>query len=311
MGAPYAKRYVGGFNDLGLAGGTPADSVFLNAVEDALLRLLGAAPAVDTVGVWTPGGTNGALVYQKLTNAHIDAAAGIAKSKLAALNIGDGDVAAGAGIAKSKLATLNIVDADVSAISINKLTGYPADATKFPRGDNTWASIVTTIAVGTSLPGSPVDGDEYILVDSTTAPTYAWHFRYSTAVSDANKWLFVGGADATVTVNASQATASTSLVDLATVGPSFTIPRAGVYTFRYGARTANSGLSQEIIGLIGASEFDRIQGGDDGGSGLHQWSEVSVSGIAASQVVKLQYAAVANTATFVNRRLVVRPVRVA
>jgi hypothetical protein len=38
---------------------------------------------------------------------------------------------------------------------------------------------VTTIPYGTSLPGSPSDGDEYILVDSTSGSTYRWHLRYN------------------------------------------------------------------------------------------------------------------------------------
>lgn len=146
MAAPYVKRYGGGFLDLP-AQTTPVDSAFLNAVEDALVRLLGVAPAVDTVGVWTPGGGNGALVYQKITNAQIAAAAAIDKSKLAALNIVDADVAAGAAIAKSKLAALNLVNADIAggaAIAISKFAGYPTDGTKVLRGDGTWGAPTTT-----------------------------------------------------------------------------------------------------------------------------------------------------------------------
>lgn len=113
MAAPYVKRYPGGFLDLP-SQTTPVDSAFLNAVEAALLHLLGEAPAVDEVGVWSAAG-GGALVYQKITNAQIAAGAAIDKSKLAALNIADADIAAAAGIAKSKLAALNIVNADVDA----------------------------------------------------------------------------------------------------------------------------------------------------------------------------------------------------
>lgn len=48
-------------------------------------------------------------------NDEIEAAAGIEKSKLAALNIVNADVDAAAEIAKTKLAALAIVDADVAA----------------------------------------------------------------------------------------------------------------------------------------------------------------------------------------------------
>ena len=57
-----------------------------------------------------------------LTNVKINASAGIAKTKLAALEIANADVATGAAIAKAKLASLAIVDADVSAIGVAKVT---------------------------------------------------------------------------------------------------------------------------------------------------------------------------------------------
>lgn len=150
MAAPYTQRHAGGFLDKPTKT-TPVDAAFLNAVESALAQLLGVAPAADTVGVWV-GGAGGALTYQKLTNAQIDAAAAIDKSKLAALNITDADVAAGAAIAKSKLAALNLVDADIqaaAAIAISKLAGYPADATKILKGDGSWG-VGTTIYQGTT-----------------------------------------------------------------------------------------------------------------------------------------------------------------
>ncbi len=124
-GEAYTKRYPSGFNDSGPAGQTPADSQFLNAVETALLRLLGADPVNDGPMVWNAG--LGRFVSAKLTNVQIDAAAAIAYSKLnLAGSIVNADVASGAAIAKTKLAALGIVDADVSAISTSKVTGLDA-----------------------------------------------------------------------------------------------------------------------------------------------------------------------------------------
>jgi hypothetical protein len=37
-----------------------------------------------------------------------------------------------------------------------------------------WGLASTAALIGTNLPGSPVDGQEFILVDSVTAPTYQW-----------------------------------------------------------------------------------------------------------------------------------------
>lgn len=90
-----------------------------------------------------------AVAYSKLAltgsvvNADISATAAIAKSKLASLAIVNADVDAAAAIAYSKLnLALGIVNGDISAsaaIGIAKLAGYPTDATKFLRGDATWA----------------------------------------------------------------------------------------------------------------------------------------------------------------------------
>lgn len=111
-GETYVKRYPAGFVDLPSTT-TPVDSTFLNAVETALLRLLGEDPLADEVGVWVPASNR--FVFQKIVNAQIDAAAAIDKSKLGALNIVNADIAASAAIAKSKLAALNIADADIVA----------------------------------------------------------------------------------------------------------------------------------------------------------------------------------------------------
>ena len=110
-GETYVKRYAGGFVD-GSGGGTAVDSQFLNAVETALLRLLGEDPAANEVPVWSTGSAR--FIFQKITNDSIDAAAAIDKTKLASLAIVNADVSGAAAIAQSKLA-LDIVNANVNA----------------------------------------------------------------------------------------------------------------------------------------------------------------------------------------------------
>ena len=90
------------------------------------------------------------------------------------------------------------------------------------------------VLYGTSLPASPQNGQEAILVDSLTAPTYQWRFRYNASRADANKWEFIGGAPASAIVATAEATTSTSYVALTTPGPSITVPRAGIYDVRIG-----------------------------------------------------------------------------
>jgi hypothetical protein len=116
----YAKRYAGGFVDLPTQT-TAIDSTFLNAVEASLLRLDSVAPTADSqVLVWSSA--QGKYVPGLLTNAAIDPAASIARSKLGALNIADADVATGAAIALSKLGSSGIIGASGVAIGANTIT---------------------------------------------------------------------------------------------------------------------------------------------------------------------------------------------
>jgi hypothetical protein len=50
------------------------------------------------------------------------------------------------------------------------------------------------VGYGTTLPASPIDGQEHVLVDNTVGSfLYIWRFRYNAASTDPNKWEFVGG----------------------------------------------------------------------------------------------------------------------
>lgn len=118
---------------------------------------------------------------------------------------------------------------------------------------------------GTSLPASPADGDQFVLVDSLTAPTYSWLLRY-VAAKASNKWVFVGGAAGFSEVTTQEATASTAYVALATAGPIFALPVAGDYMvnigFKYNAGTAvvNNGQMSYDIGATGAVDADAAVG---------------------------------------------------
>lgn len=77
------------------------------------------------------------------------------------------------------------------------------------------------VAYGTTLPSSPADGQEAVLVDSLTNPTYQWRFRYNTANTTPYKWEFIGGSPMYARNNGMG-------------GVSLTLPRAGVYTLAHG-----------------------------------------------------------------------------
>src|SRR5215471_17466810 len=88
--------------------------------------------------------------------------------------------------------------------------------------------VMGAISLVTAPPASPFEGQEVILVDSLTAPTYSWRLRYVGAKTS-NKWIFVGGAPAVSEQLASDTTLSLTYVALSNAGPSFTIPVAGDY----------------------------------------------------------------------------------
>jgi len=152
--------------------------------------------------------------------------------------------------------------------------GYPSlDATgKVPA-----AQLPATGAagIGTSLPASPADGQEYVLVDSLTAPTYQWCFRYIAAKAT-NKWVFVGGAaqyNGVQETGTTETTAGSAYVALATPGPIITVPVAGVYDVEIGAQASHGSegfyaIMSYDIGATPASDNDsqnvRCKAGTDG-----------------------------------------------
>lgn len=141
----------------------------------------------------------------------------------------------------------------LNAVNMNKLqtrdektvaNGYPSlDSTgKVPQAQLPIAALnwedtgVTTPAYSgpsyaTTLPASPVNGQEAVLVNSTTAPLYQWRFRYNTANSSAYKWEFIGGSHYTVS-NFNIGTLSTASTWIAG-SPGLVVPRTGTYQFGY------------------------------------------------------------------------------
>ena len=150
----------------------------------------------------------------------------------------------------------------LNALPPSQITGYPSDASKFLRGDGTWATVATTQALVTSLPGSPVDAQECILVDSTSAPTFQWKMRYN---STTTKWHFLGGLPALSTVDTAEniTSGSSTYIALATAGPSIAIPVAGDYVVEIGCHMqtvagTSSGRMSYDIGGTGAVDADCI-----------------------------------------------------
>jgi hypothetical protein len=187
---------------------------------------------------------------------------------------------------------------------------------KFP--DNT---VQTTAAAGpglaTTLPGSPVDGQEAILVDSLTLPTYAWRFRYTASITDAYKWVYVGGAPIVTEVATIGTINSGTYGALASAGPSFALPRAGIYEVEVGARMYNNTASADAamsydIGGTAAVDADAVDTFGPGVTDATHNSMVKTKTIATAVTLTAKYrSAAGSTASFEKRFMRVVPVRVA
>jgi hypothetical protein len=147
-------------------------------------------------------------------------------------------------------------------------------------------------AYGTSLPASPVDGQEAILVGSVTNPSYQWRFRYNAGSSSAYKWEFIGGIPLLNEVAALDSIAFAAYTDAATVGPQLTVPRSGEYLIRFGAMMHGNGLAGRIssaavkIGAAATNDNEAVQTGS--GYNASVFREM-IRACAASDVLKLQY----------------------
>lgn len=170
-----------------------------------------------------------------------------------------------------------------------------------------WSTIAApTVPVGTTLPASPANGDEAILVDSLTVPTYAWRFKYSTGVSDSNKWLFIGGAPIVTSGNGSKTSASFSALC------SITVPRAGIYTVQMVGRVRLTGgsIPDPLMRLVIAGS--QVYNHNDPNLQLNNGIYAGRTGsLAASSVISVEYAGNASDGIWGSAELMVTPVRVA
>jgi hypothetical protein len=195
----------------------------------------------------------------------------------------------------------------------------PRDASHYLRGDNTFAAIAAT-GYGTMLPGSPVDGQEFILVDSLTNPTYQWRFRYNAGSTSAYKWEFIGGTELRAIADATMAAlthaAANTYYDLPTP-VSVVVPRAGEYVIVFGSRRAIPGGNYDLhlapkIGAAAASDNDSIEYGQTSQTYHSQKGESALKTLTAGTTIALQSESgtAGGPATYAGAYLALRPWRV-
>ena len=100
------------------------------------------------------------------------------------------------------------------------------------------ASPPTAIVPATTLPSTPTDGQQAILVDSTTTPNYAWLLQWS---ATAAKWFYLGGSPLRNSNDGAQASAAANGVWGSAGGMAITLPRAGTYDIRFGGMSGGQG----------------------------------------------------------------------
>jgi len=281
----------GGVINVSAGGGTPADAT---TSSKGIVQLAG-----DLAGT----AASPQIAAGVIVDADINTAAAIAYAKLALTGaIVNADIATAAAIAVAKLA------AGTNGQVLTTVSGAPAWATP------------ATVSYGTTLPASPVDGQEAILVDSTTNPTYQWRFRYNAGSTSAYKWELVGGSPARHEIATYESSNSTNYVDLTTVGPTLTLARAGEYEIVFGMQcdvgntAGNGGHVTVKLGAAAAQDSDAIMLSYDSaatGQRASSSSRTIVRTAAAGDTFKLQYRAIQFiTNGYYNRFLFIRPIRV-
>lgn len=137
----------------------------------------------------------------------------------------------------------DIVYSSAANVAARLPIGSDGDVLTVASGVPSWAAPAgggTTF--GTTLPASPSDGDQYILTDSTSAPTYAWLLQYS---SSASKWIFIGGSSWLKNYASGGVINTLGVQPVATwytdSGTVYTIPRTGTYHVRWAADINRNG----------------------------------------------------------------------
>jgi hypothetical protein len=175
-----------------------------------------------------------------------------------------------------------------------------------------WQSSLSKVSFGTTLPSNPVDGQEAILVDSITSPTYQWRFRYNAQSTSSAKWEFIGGSPKIVASESRDTTTSNSYTGIAN-SPTFVIPYNGNYEVSYGCEAwVNTGNATAWIALYASATLpepstDSWVAGSIGG---HVGRTALVNLAPGVSLTTVHRTDVGYTAYYEKRWISVRPIKV-
>ena len=176
----------------------------------------------------------------------------------------------------------------------------------------------------TSLPGSPVDGQEVYYRAGSGNTVQFWRLRYVAAISDAYKWVMVGQGRLVHELDALESTTSASWANLTTAGPLVVCPLAGYYDLEFGSAIltpAAAGFYGMVAPVLGAggttTDTESIVVQTPATSALQVSAMKRRTGsplmpIAAGGEVRLKYRsnAAGQTSSYFKRFLYAYPVRV-
>lgn len=170
----------------------------------------------------------------------------------------------------------------------------------------------TSATYVTSLPSSPVDGQEiYYAADATNG--VIWHLRYRAASSSSYKWEFVGGSPIERTAAGQNLPNNTSeWIDATTVGPKYDVALAGDYLVH---AQANGYASSGPLGLsVGVAKGANIPvvGQYAEAAGAYAYVSVTAFGVVtgATTDIRMRYNQSAPNSYISGRRMLITPVRV-
>ena len=190
-------------------------------------------------GIPPAGATNQALVKNSGTD--YDVKWGAAGADL----IYDGDYASGPTYKDGEI----VVYQGIAYICTMPTTSPPS---AWPGGGAVTQPPATVTSYGVTLPTGPYDGQEAVLVDSITNPTYQWRFRWNAGSTSAYKWEYVGGAWFVQTPAAQNASAG-SWSNPFGANAQLTVPRGGDYVATFTAYLNCAASLNVWVGLTAAA----------------------------------------------------------
>jgi hypothetical protein len=96
----------------------------------------------------------------------------------------------------------------------------------------------TIIVPALTLPATPTDGQQAILVDSLSTPNYSWLLQWNATMA---KWIYLGGSPIRNSNDGAQSSAAANGVWGSAGGMAITLPRAGTYDIRFGGMSGGQG----------------------------------------------------------------------